>query len=56
MYITYQRIGTGHCDATIETHQEPIALPSENVHNQYAAVGCRCGRGNAKNKQERTFL
>ena len=73
MYITYQRIGAGHYEATIETHQEPIALPSsvvttpttpglvedhlpsENVHNQLAAVGCRCGRGNAKNKQERTF-
>ena len=73
MYITYQRIGAGHYDATIETHQEPIALLSsavttpttpglvedhllsENVHNQLAAVGCRCGRGNAKNKQERTF-
>ena len=73
MYITYQRIGVGHYDATIETHQEPIALtssmvttpttpglvedhlPSENVRDQLAAVGCRCGRGNAKNKQERTF-
>ena len=73
MYITYQRIGAGHYDATIETHQEPIALPSsavttpttpdlledhlssENVHNQLAAVGCRCGRGDAKTKQERTF-
>ena len=73
MYITYQRIGAGHYDAMIETHQEPIALtssavttpstpglvedhlPSENVHNQLADVGCRCGRGNAKNKQERTF-
>ena len=68
MYITYQRIGSGHYDATIETHQEHIPLsssavttpttpdqvedhlPSENVH-----VGCRSGRGNAKNKQERTF-
>ena len=30
-------------------------LSSENVHNQLAAVGCRCGRGDAKNKQERTF-
>ena len=74
MYITYQRIGAGHYDATIETHQEPIALsssavttpttpgllkdhlPSENVHNQLAAVGCRCGKGNANNKQERTFF
>ena len=73
MYITYQRIGAGHYDATIETHQEPIALPSsavtmpttpglvedhlpsENVHNQLAAVGFRCGRENGKNKQERTF-
>ena len=71
--LTYQRIGAGHYDATIETHQEPIALtsspvttpttpglvehhlPSETVHNQLAAVGCRCRRGNAKNKQERTF-
>ena len=28
MYITYQRIGAGHYDAKIETHQEPVALPS----------------------------
>ena len=71
LYIAYQRVGSGHYDATIEaTSAGPLVastvlhtdstqvedhLQPEGVLEQITAVGCRCGRGSAKNKEGRQF-
>ena len=74
LYIAYQRVGSGHYDATIEAQHEtslgPLVasavlhtdstqvkdrLQPEGDLKQITAVGCRCGRGSAKNKEARQF-
>lgn len=74
LYIAYQRVGSGHYDATMEAQHETSAAPlvtftvlhtdshqvkdrlqPEGVLKQITAVGCRCGKGSAKNKEGRQF-
>ena len=63
-YLVYEHVGAGHYDAVIENANELsdsatnassatlVTMPSAEISSQQT---CRCGKGAAKNKQDRQF-